>query len=72
MAKEWYKAVCDEHKELIDLFVDNPSRTALYLAEHDESIQTWLRLHHKCSLRIIHRDDELDQVFNAGYEKVRF
>ena len=36
--KIWYKAVCDEHKECINIFVDTPSRTALYLSEHDQDI----------------------------------
>ena len=69
--KTWYKAVCDEHKELIDIFVNTPSLTAFYLKDKDEFTQTWLSLHWNCKLRFIHSDEDLDEVFNAGYEKVR-
>ncbi len=69
---EWYKAVCDNHGEMIDLFVDNPTNTAHYLAENDVAMQIWLTLHWKCNLRLIHRDDELDACFDDQVEKVRF
>lgn len=70
--KEWYSAVCDVHKERVCIFVSNPSVTAAYLSDHDESIQLWLELHWQCGLRLIHRDDEIEQVNEAGYERVKF
>ena len=69
---DWYKAVCDEHKEMIDIFVRNAHYTAHMLSEHDEEIQLWLSLHWNCDLRLIHRDQDLDKAFDAGVEKVRF
>ena len=71
MAAEWYQVVCDDHGEMIDLFVNNPTHTAHLLSEHDEAIQAWLSLHWQCNLRLIHRDDELETAHAAGIEKVR-
>ena len=69
---EWYQAVCDEHQERINIFVNNPTCTAHLLGEHDETIQTWLSLHWNCNLRLIHRDDELDACNAKAIEKVNF
>jgi len=68
--KIWYKAVCDEHKECINIFVDTPSRTALYLSEHDQDIYAWLLLHRGCKLRMIHDDCDLDECWENGVEDV--
>lgn len=71
--KTWYKAVCDEHKELIDIFVNDVITTNHYLSDSDknETIRTWLNLHYGCKLRLIHLDTDLDEVFNNGYEKIK-
>ena len=69
--KTWYKAVCDEHKEMIDIFVSNIKCTATYLEDHDELINSWLQLHYGCKLRLVHLDTDLDELFDAGYECVK-
>jgi hypothetical protein len=63
--KIWYRAVCDEHKEMCHILVNNPSCGASYLKEHDAEIQTWLEKHGMCNLRIVHRDDTLDEVLGV-------
>ena len=65
--KIWYKAVCDEHKEMIDIFVNNVATTYHYLLEDDAHINTWLHLHYGCKLRLIHHDLDMDECFNKGY-----
>jgi hypothetical protein len=69
--KTWYKAVCDEHKEFIDIFVNNPTTTSAYLSDKDELIQLWLELHWNCRLRLIHSDFDLEDVYNRGYVEVK-
>jgi len=70
--KIWYRAVCDEHKEYMDLFVSNPIVTSSYLGEHSEAMQGWLEKHAQCNLRLIHRDEELDEIHDKKYTKVTF
>lgn len=65
--KVWYKAVCDEHKEMIDMFVNNIATTYHYLLEKDNTINTWFQLHYGCKLRLIHNDLDMDECFNNGY-----
>lgn len=69
--KIWYKAVCDEHKEMINIFVNNIATTHHYLLDKDEIINTWLQLHYGCKLRLIHLDLDLDDCFNNGYAMVK-
>ena len=69
--KTWYKAVCDHHKEMIDIFVNNVATTHSYLADSDEMINTWLQLHYGCDLRLIHNDLDMDKCFNVGYVVVK-
>ncbi len=76
--KVWYKAVCDQHKEMIDIFVNNVETTYHYLhgkqGEHkhlDSLINTWLQTHYGCILRLIHNDVDMDQCFNSGYELMK-
>ena len=68
--KKWYKAVCDECGEAIDLFVNNPSVTACYLSDKDRQIQRWMDVHdHENSdLRLIYRDDQMDKLWDDGWE----
>tara|TARA_Y100000310_G_C20687167_1_gene819823 strand:+ start:1612 stop:1827 length:216 start_codon:yes stop_codon:yes gene_type:complete len=68
--KKWYKAVCDEHKEMIDVFVDTPSSTAFYLSEKDQQIYEWLGKHTNCRLRFIWQDRHLDECFEWGYRSI--
>lgn len=68
--KIWYRVVCDKCGEAISIFVSNPSCTAHYLSEKDKEIQEWLDLHYGCDLRLIRRDDELDKLWDEGYERV--
>ena len=63
--KTWYRAVCFEHKETIDLFVNNPSTTALFLHEKDQEIQDWLSKHYGCQLELV-GEHQSDRVWNAG------
>lgn len=67
--KIWYKAVCDEYKEMIDIFVNNVETT--YLLDKDENINTWLQLHYGCNLRLIHNDIDMDNCFNNGYVVIK-
>lgn len=67
--KIWYKAVCDEYKEMIDIFVNNVETT--YLLDKDEDINTWLQLHYGCNLRLIHNDIDMDNCFNNGYVVIK-
>jgi hypothetical protein len=69
--KTWYKAVCDEHKEMLDIFVDSVECTHAYLLDKDETIYTWLQLHYGCKLRLIHHDLDMDECFNKGYRSIR-
>lgn len=64
---KWYRAACDKHKETINLYVDNPSRTAIYLSDQDGDIQAWLDLHYACEIRLVWRGDQEDVIWNAGY-----
>jgi hypothetical protein len=68
--KTWWKAVCDEHKEMCSIFVDSIKRTALYLSDRDATITAWMALHRDCKLRLIHHDEDLDACFNVGYQSV--
>jgi hypothetical protein len=68
--KTWYKAVCDEHKIMCNIFVDHPTNTSLYLSDKDREIYTWLMSHIGCNLRLIHRDEDLDVCFKSGYVDV--
>ena len=63
--KTWYRAVCDEHREMIEVFVSNPSCTADYLSDYDVDIQEWLTCHYACELRLVHRDDQLDKLWDT-------
>ena len=76
--KIWYYAVCDEHKEMIDIFVHNLAPDASagvfiheYLKDEEKDIITWLRLHVECCVvRLISEDKQLDECFEKGYERV--
>lgn len=61
----WYRAACFEHKETIDLFVDCPTATALYLSKHDNEIKAWLLEHHGCRLELV-TEANPDRVWNHG------
>ena len=63
MSAEWYKCVCDEHKEAMDMFVKSVSYTATMLMDRDQEIFDFLARHYGCNLRLIHRDDELDLLW---------
>lgn len=65
--KVWYRAVCDEHKEICDCMVDGPRRTAIYLARKNGDIQAWFALHNGCRLRLIRHDHELDECWDGRY-----
>lgn len=66
----WYKAVCDEHKEMCDVIVNNPQRTFHFLGDDDTTshINMWLEKHYGCNLRLIHRDEQLDDCYDLKYK----
>jgi hypothetical protein len=66
--KTWYKAVCDKCGEAREIFVSNPSCTATYLSDQDEAIQTWLSKHYGHELRLICTDEQLDKLWEEGYD----
>lgn len=67
----WYRAVCDEHKEMIYVLVNNPERTKHYLnGNRSATINTWLEKHYGCELRMIHRDDQIDACYDKQYINV--
>ena len=70
--KTWYRAVCDEHKEMIDIFVNNPLTTAHYLGDKNEDIHQWLSLHYNCDLRLIHYDEDNEKCWDQGYSDIFF
>jgi hypothetical protein len=65
--KTWYRAVCDEHKEMCTFFCNNPLTTGLYMGDRNEDIHQWFSLHYACKLRMIHFDDDLDYLFKNNY-----
>jgi len=69
----WYKAVCDTHREMIDVMVNNPKRTCHYLGDDDRcaTINEWLESHYGCDLRLIHRDNQLDFCYDNAYTDVK-
>jgi hypothetical protein len=69
--KVWYKAVCDEHKEMCDCMVDGPKRSFHYLIDKNDDIHAWLQLHMMCALRLIRHDWEMDYCFERGYQVAR-
>lgn len=69
--KTWYKAVCDTHKEMINLFVNNVATTYHYLADREPMINDWLQQHYGCQLRLIHHDLDMDECFNKGYKIIK-
>lgn len=64
MAQYWYRAVCDHHKEACHVMVTNPVCTEFYLGERNQEIQEFLTKHYGCNLRLVHRDDQLDQLWD--------
>ena len=69
--KTWYKAVCDEHKEFIAMFVTDVHITAHYEGPesliNNDAIRNWLSCHYGCKLRLIHDDLDCDYLHNNGY-----
>jgi len=64
--KIWFKAVCDEHKEMCNVFVHN---TYNFIETYLDAAQViaWLTEHGDCHLRLIHQDEELAECFDRGY-----
>lgn len=68
--KTWYKAVCDEHREMCDVIVNNPLCTEHLLGKHTEDIHQWLSLHYGCKLRLIHFDEDIEYCWDKKYTDV--
>ena len=60
--KTWYRAVCDEHKEMCTVMVSNPKCTEHYLGKNNKEIQAWLERHSNCNLKLVHRDEDLEKL----------
>ena len=65
--KTWYRAVCDTHKEMCEVIVNNPLTTATLLGKKNEDIHQWLSLHYACSLRLIHFDKDIEKCWDQKY-----
>ena len=67
----WYKAVCYEHKEFIDIFVNTPSRTAHLLSEWDGQIYEWLGKHCGCDIHMVKENTEAEEkLFDGTFRSV--
>ena len=64
MSAEWYRCVCDEHKEAMTMFVKSVSYTYIMLIDKDQQIFDFHRNHYGCNLRLVHRDDEMDLLWD--------
>lgn len=64
MASNWYRAVCDKHKEVCDVIVNDPIRTEHLLGDYADDIKGWLIEHYGCELRLVWRDDQLDELWD--------
>jgi hypothetical protein len=67
MAAYWWTAVCDTHKERIDVFVNNHEYTYKMLRDDTEISAKFFRNHHCCELRMVHLDPDLDQLNEDNY-----
>ena len=65
----WYKFVCHECKEVIDGYVDTPSRTEVYLSEWDAQIYEWLHKHCGCDINLV-SEYKQDELFSGEYRFV--
>jgi len=63
--KLWFKAVCDIHNEACDVMNNHPTLSAAYLSDHDATIEAWLWKHYGCELRLVWRDDQLDELWKT-------
>jgi hypothetical protein len=67
----WYKAVCDEHKEMCDVLVTSTFnlRTQDYLGDWRDDkgnlVVQWLDRHYGCALRLVHLDTDLDDMWDT-------
>jgi hypothetical protein len=66
--KDGYRAVCDKHGEAIHVMVNNPTCSAHYLGDKSALIQQWLSNHWGCNLRFVMTDEQLDKLWDEGYE----
>jgi len=67
--KIWYKAVCDKCGEAANVMVTGPVHTFQYLEDVNAEIQEWLLKHAGCVLRLIHSDEQLDALWEAGFKR---
>ena len=63
--KVWYYGACDECKEAMTIYVSNPGCSAHYLEDYDEYIQTFLERHYECTIRLIHLDTDLAELWDS-------
>jgi hypothetical protein len=75
--KTFYHAVCDKHKSMCCIFVNDPIRTKELLEEDADDIKAWLELHYGCDLRLVHHEEDLEPLLGVYestdefWEKIR-
>ena len=67
--KTWYKAVCDKCGEARDVCLGSPIHTYQYLLDDNLEIHQFLIKHSECELRLIWRDDQLDEMYQNGWRR---
>lgn len=68
--KNWFKGVCDKCGEAANVMVTGPIHTGQYLEHVDAEVRAWLLKHAGCVIRIIHSDEQLDALWDAGFKPV--
>jgi hypothetical protein len=71
--QEWYRAVCDKHKVYCDVFIAIntwrivPAHFGHPVDPGEMVAGGFLSDHWDCTLRLVHRDDELDELHDGDY-----
>lgn len=66
----WWHLVCDEHKEFVNGLVVCCARLKRSLPGEDVLIHSFLEQHYSCKIRMIHSDNDLDELYDAGYKNL--
>lgn len=65
MACEWYYAKCDRCMETAHVMVKSPYHTLRFLS--NARVFYFLQRHLGCELTLVWRDDQMDKLWEAGY-----
>lgn len=64
----YYRAVCDKCGESCDLFCTSTFHfKGDFYNSNEIEIHDWLDRHYGCELRLIWRDDQMDELWDNGY-----